>query len=218
MRAYFLWILILLCTAPLSAAEGMTIDKKAYEKATSGYDYTETYEPKQEEVKEEAETNPGAGKLFATLISVLRLLLIAGFIALIVFLIYQFIGKQLLTPNPVNSPLERMTDLGNLEEKLQETALEPLLEQALKEGAYTLAIRIYYLMLIKKMDQKKWIAYRKNKTNAEYLHELVQAEFKPEFRRLTRHYEKTWYGDIPLSYTEFSFWQAQFRSLIEKVA
>ncbi|MEY4927116.1 MAG: hypothetical protein RI894_1552, partial [Bacteroidota bacterium] len=93
--------------------------------------------------------------------------LIIGLIALLLYLVSKsalFLGNA-----TVNTEIISLEDVEN---DLHESDLERFLRQALENGDYRLALRIYYLMILKALSLKELIAWKKDKTNNEYCREL----------------------------------------------
>ena len=62
--------------------------------------------------------------------------------------------------------------MDNLDQYIHETDLERFLREALAQGNYTLAIRLYYLQVIKDLSAKSAIRWSREKTNRDYQREL----------------------------------------------
>jgi hypothetical protein len=57
-------------------------------------------------------------------------------------------------------------------------------------------VRLYFLDLLKKLNENGVIVWTKDKTNRDYLSELFSKQFHfDEIRRLTLAYERVWYGE-----------------------
>lgn len=81
-------------------------------------------------------------------------------------------------------------------EDIRELEIEKLLREVMASGNYRLAIRIYFLGLLKKLDENNFITWKKDKTNRDYLSELFsKGHFFEEIKGLTSAYEQVWYGD-----------------------
>jgi len=100
-------------------------------------------------------------------------------------------SKKIKTEGPdVPSHVEDITDLD----------IDTLLQRTLASGNYRLVMRIYFLGLLKKLNEHGLIAWTKDKTNRDYLTELFSKQhYFEEVRRLTLAYEQVWYGDHTLS-------------------
>jgi hypothetical protein len=94
--------------------------------------------------------------------------------------------------------------LDNLDDYLHETDLDRFLREALTQGNYPLAVRLYYLQIIKNLAEKNAIRWSREKTNRDYLREMRGHPAAEPFREATRIYERVWYGNQPLSAEEFA--------------
>lgn len=100
------------------------------------------------------------------------------------------------------------------DEKLVQSAdLSSLIEAAIAAGDYRLAVRYYYLKLLKLLHNKKMINYEFQKTDTEYLAELRDEAFRTPLKRIMRIYDFIWYGNFPVSEKEFVMAQDYFRSI-----
>jgi hypothetical protein len=103
-------------------------------------------------------------------------------------------------------------------EDIRELEIDRLLREAVSAGDYRLAIRIYFLGLLKKLDENGSIIWKKNKTNFEYLTELYQrTNYFHEVKNLTMAYEKVWYGDHALSAQSYQQIIASFKAVDKKI-
>ena len=112
----------------------------------------------------------------------------------------------LLKNRPKNVSLK--TDLEeailNAEEDIDKSDLRYLLKLALEQNNLNAALRIYYLIIIKELNQNNLILYKKDKTNYAYILEMsTKPEYK-DFKNLTMAYEYHWYGDKELNEESFN--------------
>lgn len=105
----------------------------------------------------------------------------------------------------------------NIEAYIHETDLERFLREALASGNFTLAIRLYYLMIIKTLSEKGSIQWAKDKTNRDYLREMRDHRFGSDFREVTREYERVWYGNQALDAARFSSLEMHFKSFLNQL-
>ncbi|MBL4650568.1 MAG: hypothetical protein JKY03_12625, partial [Aureispira sp.] len=95
------------------------------------------------------------------------------FLAVIIlaFVIFKVVvGDAIL----VNKEVKRRkpVTLAQIETNLEEADVEGFLKQALVDKNYRLAIRLYYLAIIKELSGKGAIEWKKEKTNGDYRREL----------------------------------------------
>ena len=93
--------------------------------------------------------------------------------------------------------------LETIEENLHEAEMNPLIRQAIEQGQYALAIRLYFLAILKELSLMQAIRWKKNKTNREYLQELQNEPDHAEFSRTARIFERIWYGNRIITAGEF---------------
>lgn len=86
-----------------------------------------------------------------------------------------------------------------LENKIHEVSLDELLAAAIQAGNYRQAVRIHFLMIIKKMSQEGLIHWRKEKTNWDYFLEIKNPKLLPEFKTSIVVFERFWYGDLEIN-------------------
>ena len=87
------------------------------------------------------------------------------------------------------------------QENIHELNFAEALTQAEAAGNLRLAVRLGYLQLLKQLTDRDFIAWQPDKTNQTYLHELAASRptARPAFAELTRQFEYTWYGEMPVS-------------------
>ena len=59
----------------------------------------------------------------------------------------------------------------------------PTKEEALAAGNFSLAVRLYYLQVIKTLSEQNAIAWSREKTNRDYLHETREHRIGEQFQR-----------------------------------
>lgn len=106
-----------------------------------------------------------------------------------------------------------------LEDNLPDSEVDPFLEKALADQNYRMAIRLLYLRCLQILARNKLIIWQKEKTNQQYYTETQQYPWHDTWTKLTRHYEKIYYGgryiDASIYHTiapDFESFSQQFRS------
>ena len=82
--------------------------------------------------------------------------------------------------------------------------LEQLIQQTKTAGDYRLAVRYYYLSLLKKLSFREIITWHWDKTNTDYLYEIKNSNLKKDFEYLSYVYDHSWYGDFPVDEKAFA--------------
>ena len=132
------------------------------------------------------------------------------FVYAIAFGIIAFILVAILKNISVKSnrrvPKAESPDVAGSVAEIRELEIDRHLREALASGNYRLAIRTYFLGLLKKLDENGSIVWKKDKTNRDYLTELfAKVSYFEDVKGLTLAYERVWYGghDLPVqSYEE----------------
>jgi len=181
-------------------------DKSRWKAITGDVDFQE------EMVKdtEEKAYSPWSGDL-------LRMISFAVIAALLIALIY-YLTRYISVDYKIERTKLNSEDLGKPVENIEELDIAQLLAQAKSEGNYKLAVRLYYLGLLKKLHDEGSIVWKKDKTNRDYLAELFSkgARFE-EVRKLTRSYEAVWYGDHEIGAETFMAVAGQFEMVYGKI-
>ena len=86
-------------------------------------------------------------------------------------------------------------------EDIAEVDLHTRLAEALDRGDHREAVRVRYLLLLQALDAAGAIAWRRDKTNRQYVTEVAaaDADHAPLFTRATRVFDAVWYGERPVS-------------------
>lgn len=87
------------------------------------------------------------------------------------------------------------------QENIHELNFGEAIAQAQAAGNRRLALRLGYLQLLKQLTDRDFIAWQPDKTNQAYLRELAASypAACPDFAELTRQFDYSWYGELPLS-------------------
>lgn len=94
--------------------------------------------------------------------------------------------------------------------------IDQMIENALGEEDYRMAIRLQYLQVLQFLKNEGLIHYRADKTNADYARELDQDFQKNTFLILSRIYDYTWYGHFRAHRKKFEQMQNGYLELIDK--
>ena len=193
--------------------EAKTVDTAIWNKAKEGLDYSN------DKLKKEKPTQTSFNPLWAVVFEFLKWFFIIGAVVLLAYLILRFVGEG----NIFSSRKRRLADpsvqidLDNVEENLETAELDPLIRQAILDKNFTLAVRLYYLAILKELHLKGDIAWKKDKTNRTYLGEMRENRFFEAFRTATSIFEKVWYGSQTIDERSFTVIQPDFQSLLKGV-
>ena len=103
----------------------------------------------------------------------------------------------------------------NIEKNIHLLDFEKLITESLESGEKRIAVRYYYLWLLKVMAQNHYIKWDIEKTNSDYLYELQSPVHKEEFTYLSYLYNYIWYGEFEIDGNTFEKAQNRFKNSIK---
>jgi hypothetical protein len=93
--------------------------------------------------------------------------------------------------------------VADIENNIYETDFKSLIAEAEKENNHRLAIRYYYLWLLKTLSEEEIIDYDVEKTNSDYYLEIENKDTKEEFSYTSYLYNYIWYGEFDIDDAQF---------------
>ena len=192
------------------------VDKKKWDDATNGLDYSKDKPKPTKERKGSNNFNPNWNGATAGIGQILQVLAIILALTAIGYGIYRTMQA------PRNRNIGQAQDgtiitPENVDAYIHETDLERFLREAMTVGNYALAIRLYYLQTIKLLSEKDLIKWSREKTNRDYLREMKDHRLGREFREVTRTFERVWYGNEPLDEIGFKTLEPGFKQIIAQI-
>jgi hypothetical protein len=144
-----------------------------------------------------------------------QIIFYAAIAAIIVVILLQIVRNTSFKSNPVRtSASEHNAD--NIRD-IAELDTEDLIQKAHNARDYKLAIRLYFLDLLKKLNENGKIAWTKDKTNRDYLSELFSKQYYfDEIRTLTLAYERVWYGEHIPTEEHYQELRSEFQVIKQK--
>lgn len=91
----------------------------------------------------------------------------------------------------------------NVEENIHAIDFKKIVNQAVFDKNYRVAVRYYYLWLLKSLSDKDVIEWDIEKTNRDYYNEISNSTTKKNFQFLSYIYEYSWYGEFELTQEDF---------------
>ena len=112
---------------------------------------------------------------------------------------WLFVKANLLKGAFERQPATKLA-YSTLTENIHEIDFTALIQGAIENHNYRLAVRLYYLKALKDLADARVIDWQPNKTNRSYLQEVGNRPslYEP-FSHLTHQFEYIWYGDFPVS-------------------
>lgn len=102
-------------------------------------------------------------------------------------------------------------------ENIENADINTLIKNAENNTDFRLAIRFYYLLVLKTLSLKNHIKFEDDKTNAEYLNEINDKPFCKKFAYTSYLYNYIWYGEFPLNTDEYNKAKDNFVTLLNQV-
>jgi hypothetical protein len=208
-------MLMLVNRCNASNTSGISISEASWNKETTNKNYIETYKESQNSEKDQGSSgskthswDPGGLKyLFYILIG-----------AAILFLIIKII--QNINSNAVieNTQSGKAFTLSEVEDQILEVDLDKFLKEALDVRDFRMALRINFLIMIKTLSLKGKIAWKKEKTNWEYVSEIRDPLMSTKFKEIVLTFESIWYGEHPFNEEQFAKLQPSYETFINTVA
>lgn len=113
------------------------------------------------------------------------------------------------------STTQKIIQHQDIEHNLKNVNFEKLINDTIKQGNNRLAIRYYYLWILKKMSEKSIIEWNVEKTNSDYLYEIKDARLKENFNYASYLYDYIWYGEFELDQTTFEIAKNKFEKTLQ---
>ncbi len=145
-----------------------------------------------------------------------RTLYVLAFLAVLYFILKTIINKE------GNWVFGRKSDSVNihatiLKEDLLETNFDDLIYKAKENNDYRLAIRYYYLKVLKNLTEKQIIDWDNEKTNHDYIYEIKEDSLREQFEYISYVYDYCWYGEFQLNENSFEEAENKFNQLIQQI-
>lgn len=157
-------------------------------------------------------SNPEASLNFvAILLKVIAALVIIFVIYLIVKAIIAKEGKWIFGKNANKKTIY----YSDIEKNIHLLDFEKLIKESIAAGEKRIALRYYYLWLLKVMAQNHYIEWDIEKTNSDYLYELKKPAHREEFMYLSYLYNHIWYGEFEIDETTFIKAENRFKKSLK---
>lgn len=140
---------------------------------------------------------------------------------IIILLVIYFIFRAVMNKEGAwvfgKSSDKNIIPVTDIENNIHVTDFKKLIAKAEKENNFRLAIRYYYLWLLKLLTQAEIIEYDVEKTNSDYQNEITQENIKKEFAYTSYLYNYIWYGEFNVNQTEFDKAKHAFTKFLKSV-
>ena len=163
-------------------------------------------------IREIVEAIFGVGKAQGLLYFLFNILPYLVFAVLLFFLIRFFLkvnSKTLITGQKETAGFQFTED----EQIIKNEDINALINTAIAQHNFRLAIRYYYLLSLKHLTEKQVITWQQEKTNEDYITEIESETIKSSFKNITRIYDYVWYGEFKVDQLRFERLKMSFESL-----
>ncbi|MGM5630561.1 hypothetical protein O2K51_06615 [Apibacter raozihei] len=147
-------------------------------------------------------SSSGLSALWISLSIIVIILLVIGFV-----FIYRKYSSIIERKDSKNISAEEA------EKNIHTVNFEQLIQSALEQKNYRLALRFYYLKLLKNLSDKNLIEYKYQKTNYEYYYEIQHEELKKLFKEVSFVFDYCWYGDHEAQENDFIIAENKFNQI-----
>lgn len=113
----------------------------------------------------------------------------------------------------IENEITEITQIQRIED-LESVNFQIQIDKAEANGNYRLAIRLYYLWLIKHLSNAKFIEFHVNKTNRQYCNEMKGSKYAEEFEECTKYYNYVWFGEFGIEADVYQKIRPHFKSLL----
>ena len=207
-----------------SIIEKQTITKEDLEsyKADKDFDYTETKKEDnfidkairwlQNILRQFWEAIFGIGSATGFLYFMFRVLpyILLG---VLVFLLIRFFLKVNSNTLVGKSQDKGQVNYSEEEQIIKNEDINVLIQEAINQKNYRLAIRYYYLLSLKYLSEANTIEWQPQKTNEDYINEINENNLKLDFLNITKIYDFVWYGEFNVDAIKFESLKLPFQSL-----
>ena len=133
--------------------------------------------------------------------------IIIGFV--LYFLIKFLLGKD---GNFLFSKKNKKINIENqdLQENIHEINFSESIEKFERQKDYRSAVRYQFLLVLKKLADKKLINWNPEKTNKDYLSELKTDHLKSSFKELAYIFDYVWYGEFEVNEESYKDFKQKF--------
>lgn len=136
---------------------------------------------------------------------------------LIILVVVYFIARAVLQKDGIwiFGRTDKKITVADVEAgNIHEMDFASLIEKTKSEENYRLALRYYYLWLLKKLSAREIIAWNWDKTNTDYYYEIKNTALRDDFKYLSYVYDHSWYGDFDINEKAFAKAEKAFKKTL----
>ena len=197
--------------------EHKEFDHKKWEKLTKNIEYVE----REKKPKEAKKNNKQVGKVYPNfplldsgIFTALFYLLVIGILG---FLLFKLFSNNSVSVKKIDPITQVPFNVINDEENIHEANFDRILQEALQQREYRLAIRVHYLIALKELSNQQLINWKKDTTNSEYIKQLNEKPLLNLFKKITTIYEKVWFRETELDESNYYIVLPAFTSFMSSI-
>ena len=104
-----------------------------------------------------------------------------------------------------------------IEEDIQSVNFEDLIQKAVEDKDYRLAVKYHYFYLLRKLDESGIIKYDPQKTTYDYQLDLEGTKYNSIFSKAAYYYTYIWYGEFTIDANEYKTTSNVFIQLLKPI-
>lgn len=144
-----------------------------------------------------------------------KILLVIIVLAIIMVLLYYFFFRNVSTDQKVEERPSFEREWNPVQ--VTKSELELKLEEFTAQDDYRSCVRVYYTFILQSLISKGWIRWKQDKTNNQYLIEMLQRPLSTEFSAAVRLFELVWYGNYSISNEDYAKIEPQLKNLYKTI-
>lgn len=139
-------------------------------------------------------------------------------LAVVLYFLLKFFLKVDTNALSMQEQNKAIVNLTEEEELIKNQDLQQLIDKAIADKNYRLAIRYSYLAILQRLVHVKLIDWQQEKTNEDYIKEIERDSLRSLFSKSTLLYDFVWYGNFEIDELEFEKAQLEFKELHKLIA
>lgn len=193
-------------------------DKEKWEELRSKEDYFRGKRLKENKSEDKKNKKSKSPKTFKEVnLKVFQYLMIGVAIGILVYVLLRVFASELFL-SAKKSKVKLSYNINDVENNLENAPLKNMIAEAIAARQFKVAIRLYYLLILKELDTQKAIKWHKEKTNTQYLNEMRTNKSFNQFKLVTRLFEFVWYGNQDeISAAEFEQIEPTFKNFLNQI-
>lgn len=135
---------------------------------------------------------------------------LAILIAFALFIIFKVMGVDLKIFSGKSKGVE--VPYLETEDNIHEIDFNEEIDKAIDANNFRLAVRLFYLRILKQLSDADQINWQPEKTNQTYITEITNTASRSSFKNLTDQFEYVWYGEFAIDKQQFDKMKTGFEN------